>query len=67
MQCLLALCTSDGADAVSAFALDYRDSCWQIPLRAEEQRFYCATAILKGKRKYLAFLRTAQGSSDAPT
>ena len=43
------------------------DAFWQIPLRLEKQRFYCATAILKGKRNKLAFLRTVQGSSNAPT
>ena len=67
MLCLLALCTADDADAISAFVFDFRDAFWQIPLHPEEQRFYCATATLRGTRKYLAFLRAAQGISNAPT
>ena len=52
---------------VEAFVLDFTDAFWQIPLLASEYRFYCATAILRGKRAYIAFLRAAQGSSNGPT
>lgn len=64
---LLALCTAAAAEAISAFVLELRDAFWQIPLHPEEQSFYCATATLKGKRKYLGFRRAPQGSSSAPT
>lgn len=64
---LLALCTTTDKDAISAFVLDFHDAFWQIPLHPDEQRFYCATAPLNGKRKYQAFLRAPQGSSTAPT
>ena len=51
---LLALRTPDDADTTSSFVLDFRDTFWQIPSHPEEQRFYCATAVLKGERNVLA-------------
>jgi len=51
--------------AVNAFVLDFSDAYWQIPLRDDEMKYFCATAKIKGKRKYLAFLRAAQGSTNA--
>ena len=51
--------------AVNAFVLDFSDAYWQIPLRGDERKYFCATAKIKGKRKYLAFLRAAQGSTNA--
>jgi len=51
--------------AVNAFVLDFSDAYWQIPLRDDERKYFCATLIIKGKRKRLAFLRAAQGSTNA--
>ena len=36
-----------------------------FPLRDDERTYFCATAKIKGKRKYLAFLPAAQGSTNA--
>ena len=55
------------APAVEAFVLDFTDAFWQVPVRPEEHRFYCATATLDGEKRYLAFLRAAQGSTNGPT
>ena len=52
---------------VGAFVLDFSGAFWQLPLCHLEQKIFCPTAGLKGKRKYLAFLRAPQGSSNAPT
>ena len=52
---------------VGSFVLDYSDAFWQTPIGEEELRFFCATAIIQRKRKYMAFLRAAQGSAAAPT
>ena len=53
--------------SVEAFVLDFTDAFWQVPVRPEEQRFYCATAKLDGEKLYLAFLRAPQGSTNGPT
>ena len=42
--------------AVNAFVLDFSDAYWQIPLRDDERKYFCATAKIKGKRKYFVFL-----------
>ena len=49
-----------------AFVLDYTQAFWQMPIRPEERRYFCATAILRGRRRYLVYLRAAQGSALAP-
>ena len=63
---LLSMVTSGDTDGIEAFVLDFSDAFWQMPIRQEELRFFCATAILKGRRQYLVFLRAAQGSATAP-
>ena len=65
---LLAINTDAGCTAatVGAFVLDFSEAFWQIPICREEQRFFCATATVKGRRKYVAFKRAAQGSANAP-
>ena len=50
--------------AVNAFVLDFSDASWQLPLRDDERKYFCATAKIKGKRKYLSFLRAPQGSTN---
>ena len=55
------------AETVYGFVLDYSDAFWQVPLRLDEQRYFCATATIRGKKRWIAFLRTAQGSTNAPT
>lgn len=60
---LAAVCTPDAL--VNAFVLDFFDAYWQIPLREDERKYFCATAKIIGKRKYLAFLQAAQGSTNA--
>ena len=58
-----AVCTPEAS--VNAFVLDFSDAYWQIPLRDDERKFFCATASIKGKRNFIAFLRVAQGSTNA--
>ena len=53
------------AASVEALVLDFSDAYWQIPIRKEEQRFFCATSIIDGKRIWFAFQRAAQGSAAA--
>ena len=43
--------------AVSALVLGFSDACWQIPISSSEQQFFCATGLIRGKRKWIAFLR----------
>ena len=59
---------------LGAFVLDFSDAFWQIPIKREEQKFFCATALStkdRGKkwkrnqkkqriRKFIAFQRAAQ-------
>ena len=54
-------------EKVTVFVLDFSDAFWQIPINMGERRFFCATTVLKGRRRYLAFTRAEQGSSNAPT
>ena len=51
--------------AVNVFVLDFSDAYWQMPLRDDKRKYSCATAKIKGRRKYLAFPRAAQGSTNA--
>jgi len=50
-----------------AFVLDFSDAFWQIPLQPQEMKYFCATGLIWGVRKWIAFMRTPQGSSAAPT
>ena len=61
---LAAVSTPDAA--VQAFVLGFSVAYWQIPLRDDERKYFCATARIKGRRKYLAFLRAPQGSTNSP-
>ena len=65
LLCLLSLAASAGGD-ISAFVFDFSDAFWQIPIAADELRFFCVTSLIKSIRKYMAFLRAAQGSRAAP-
>ena len=69
LQLLYVLClVLDGDDtAIEAFVLDFSDAFWQIPIAREEQKYYCATGLIDGKRKWIVFLRAAQGSAAGPT
>lgn len=59
---------TNGSDSsVSAFVLDFSDAFWQMPIALSEQQFFCATGLIGGKRKCIAFLRVPQGSAAAPT
>ena len=61
-------CISEGSTAgVSSFVLEFSDAFWQIPLSPAEQKHFCATGLIAGRRKWIAFQRTAQGSTAAPT
>ena len=53
-------------ESISAFVLDFNEAFWQVPIRPDEGRYFCATAIFRGKRRWLAYLRVAQGSANAP-
>ena len=63
---LMSCMEGEATHAVLAFVLDFTQAFWQIPIRPEERKYYCATAILRGKRRFLAYLRAAQGSAMAP-
>ena len=54
-------------EAIEAFVLDFSDAYWQVPIQHSEQLYFCATGLIKGRRKYFAFLRAAQGSLAAGT
>ena len=62
---LTSFVTDTAAGAVSAFLLDYTEAFWQMPIRPDEHKYFCATAILRGKRRYLSCMRTAQGTAIA--
>ena len=47
--------------------LDFSDAFWQVPLHADEQRYFCAQMNLDGVKQFLVYLRRAQGSRGAPT
>ena len=64
---LMTCMTYGMAEGLAAFVLDFSDAFWQIPILQEEQKFFCASGLIGGKRKWIAFLRAAQGSSAAPT
>ena len=53
-------------DAISAFVLDYKEAVWQVPVRPDERQYFYATAKPRGTRRWLAYMRTAQGSANAP-
>lgn len=63
---LTSFVTKTAAEAVSASVLDYTDGFWQVPVRPDERKYFCATAILRGKRRYLAYMHAAQESAIAP-
>ncbi len=65
---LLALLTESHKNGgeVGAFVLDFSDAFWQIPIADNELRFFCATSLIDQIRKYIVFLRAAQGSRAAP-
>ena len=66
MLFLLSMLGANAAAPISAFVSDFSDAFWQVPINMEERRFFCATTPLRGKRRYLAFTRAAQGSGNAP-
>ena len=45
---LLSQVNSASNQDVEAFAPDFSDAFWQMPIMPEEVRFFCATAILQG-------------------
>jgi hypothetical protein len=48
------------------FVLDFKDAFWQVPLRPDERRFFCANILRNGEERYVVFLRAVQGSRSAP-
>ena len=48
---LLGTVTSPDA-AAKVCVLGFTDAYWQIPLRDDERMFFCATAKIRGRRKY---------------
>lgn len=52
---------------VESFVLDFSDAYYQIPIHRSEQRYFCATGRIRRQKRYIAFLRAAQGSSAAGT
>ena len=63
LQLLFLLAAVSKPDAaVQAFVLDFSDAYWQIPLRDNERKYFCATARIKGRRKYLAFYGHRKGA-----
>ena len=39
----------------------------EVPMNLEEQKYFCATGLIGGQRKFIAFQRAPQGTSVAPT
>ena len=61
-------CIEEGSTAGgSAFVLGFSDAFWQTPISLAEQQRFCATGLMDGKRKRIAFQRAAEGSAAAPT
>ena len=56
----------DASQLLQAFVIDFTQAFWQVPIKPEERKYFCATAIFRGRRRYLVFLRAAQGSAMAP-
>ena len=50
-------------EEVEMFILDFLDAFWQLPNHPEERRFF----VIKIGGKYFVYLRTAQGTRNAPT
>ena len=44
---MAAMVTPDGA--VNAFVLEFSDAYWQLPLRDDERKYFCATVKFRGK------------------
>ena len=61
---MLALATSNDT-ATSAFVLGFSDAYWQVPLRDDERKFFCAAGKIKDKWKCLAIMRAAQCTTNA--
>jgi len=61
LLCLMAAVVTPDV-AVNAFVLDFSDAYWQLPLRDDERKYFCATAKIRGKRKYLSFLRAPKAA-----
>ena len=63
LQLLYVLClVLDGDDtAIEAFALDFSDAFWQIPIAREEQKYYCATGLIDGKKEMVRIPTSRSG------
>ena len=55
MLYLLSCIEEGSAVGVSAFVLDSPDAFWQIPISPAEQKHFCVTGLIDGKRKWIAF------------
>ena len=54
-------------EQLAFFVCDAEDAYWQMPLHPAERRFYCSRLrMLDGTERYLAYVRTPQGSVGAP-
>ena len=68
LKCLiLSTIVTTSSEEVGGFVLDYTEAFWQVPLRDEEQKYYCCTATIRRRKKWIVYLRAAQGSTNAPT
>ena len=56
-----------GVSVCKFLVLGFSEAFWNVPLHPEERRFFCAKLTMNGLVKFLAYLRTAQGSRGAPT
>ena len=54
--------TISGID-VESFVLDFSDAYYQVPIHRSEQRYFCATGRIRRQKRYIAFLRAAQGTN----
>ena len=60
-------CLGGAADTVlMAMVLDFTQAFWQLPIKPEERKYFCTSLVMRGKRRYITFLRAAQGSVMAP-
>ena len=54
-------------EEVLFFVCDAEDAYWQVPLHPKERQFYCSILTMSdGRKRYLVYMRTPQGSVGAP-
>ena len=66
MLFLMSCMTGAANEIILAMVLDYTQAFWQVLIRPKERKCFCTSLLMREKRRYIAFLRAAQGSVMAP-